>query len=531
MNHLSLKEKIGQLFMAGFYGTEPPEVLESLIREYNIGFVILFSRNIVSVPQVTALTKRLHGLETQTPLFIYADQEGGAIVRFGEMAATVVSAMGLAATGSLEYAQTAGRLIGEDMRTCGIDGVFAPVLDVNVEEENPVIGIRSFSDHPDIVAAYAERFCRGLAETGTLNCGKHFPGHGAASADSHLEIPSIPVSPEYFGHYCFQPFAALARKNIDAFMTAHVLFPQLSEDIATFSPLLIRDLLRKTAGYEGVVFTDCLEMNAVKDNYSPREIVISAMTAGIDVMSVSHTFEFQVELLEALEFYVANGTIEESRIDRSVSRILAMKEMAAKRRRKSKPPQDPPRLRKFLAVEQEIAKHSVTLLRNRSGVLPLDENQSTIVLEFRRRITGPSVAENQEETLVEGLSAQFFKNREYIMIDPGEPLPEEAPDQLADYTNVILCIYSRTGEADRLQTLSLNQLLEIRPDAVIVSLESPYEIKKIPEVDTFLVTYGFREVQIDALFKILTGKTKPTGKLPVEIKYHFPRWFSAQSEE
>ena len=313
---LSLKEKIGQLFMIGFYGKELPEKVENFIINNNIGFVILFSRNIESGLQVVKLTNKIHSIGKVTP-FLYTDQEGGTVVQFKEMAATVISHMGIAATYNKKNARIAGEIIGKEMNALGIDGVFAPVLDVIFEENNPIIGIRSFSDEPDIVINFAKEFLFGLNEEGVTACGKHYPGHGGTTKDSHLEIPETYISSEYFLHYCFKPFAELAKIKIDSIMSSHVLFPNISNAIATFSPYFIDELLRKKTGYNGVVFSDCVEMKAIKDNFSPEEIVKNSINAGIDVMVASHDFDFQKELFEVLLFYVNRGLIKERRIDSS----------------------------------------------------------------------------------------------------------------------------------------------------------------------------------------------------------------------
>jgi beta-N-acetylhexosaminidase len=522
---LSLKEKIGQLFMIGFHGTSPADSLVDFVETNNIGSVLLFSRNIDTIPQVIELNGTLHSLAKVPPL-IYTDQEGGSIVRFKEMAATVVSPMGLAATGQPEYAETAGRLIGEDMDICGVDGVLAPVLDVNVEEDNPVIGLRSFSDQPEQVVEYAERFCRGLSDSGILACGKHYPGHGAAKADSHLEIPVIPVSRPYFTEYCLHPFDALARQGIDALMTGHLIFPEISPDLATFSPYLIRELLREKLGYQGVVFTDCLEMKAVIDHYSPEAIVLDTMAAGVDVLVASHTPDFQAELLEILVFYATKkSVIEEKRIDESLERILTLKQKRwprLVRPVRPAPPGDttPVTARKNIALEREIADQSVTLIKNSLGVVPLGKSKRVLVLEWRRRISGPGVAEKEDQSMIGTVSARYLANCEHLLLNPGESLAEDLESRLKNFSYVIALIYSRTGENDYYQTRAVRTLLGLRKDTVIVSLENPYEIKKFPFVDTFLVTYGYRLIQIEALFKILTGVIPPQGKLPLKL----PPW-------
>jgi beta-N-acetylhexosaminidase len=512
--------------MTGFYGEELPADVQSFIHDYHIGFVILFSRNIRSIDQVRSLTDGIHAISEDPPL-IFTDQEGGVIVRFGEMAATAVSAMGIAATGSPDYAEDAGRIIAEDMKSLGIDGIFAPVLDVNVEEDNPVIGIRSYCDVPETVAEYAGRFYRGVKSTGLLACGKHYPGHGAAAADSHLEIPEIPVSYPYFKDYCFQPFKLMAHQGIDALMTAHVRFPKIAPDIATFSTDLVRDLLREESGFNGVVFSDCLEMNAVKDNYSADEIVRHAMNAGLDVLVPSHTLDFQKELIQRLEFSVKQGIIPEARIDESLSRIRAFKR--SKRKGDETGP-DP--LRRHIALEQEMADRSVTLLKNNHAALPLEPGQKTLLLEWQKTISGPSIAENETQTMLQTVSADYLQNRRHVTLET-PALPPELEKRLINEEDayVIGLIYSRRGEEDRAQVRAVQRLLELRNDAILVSLESPYEIKKFPEAGTFIVTYGFRKVQVEALFKVLTGRITPSGRLPVEIKNHFPRGSGLESFE
>jgi len=490
------------------------------ITDNNIGFVILFSRNIRTVPQVIELTGTLHRMGKVPPL-VYTDQEGGTIVRFGEMAATVVSPMGIAATGILENAEASGRIIGEDMDICGIDGVFAPVLDVNIEEENPVIGIRSFGDQPQMVVDYGINFCKGLNNAGILACGKHYPGHGAAKADSHLEIPKIHLTNQGFMDYCYQPFYELAQTQIDSIMTAHVQYPEITPELATFSPYMIKELLRGKADYQGVVFTDCLEMKAVMNNFSTEDIVLKAIGAGVDILVASHTLGFQEELLDIILFYTRKGIIEENRIDESLARIFALKNkrypgLTFTGNIQTQGNTDI-KIRKNISQEREIARHSVTLLKNQLDVLPLERDKKVLILEWGRKITGPSVMENEKQTLIRKLSGQYFQNREHILLKPGEPLPPIVFSQIKNFQNIIVFIYSRTGKVDYMQTDAVKQLFKESKDIVLVSLENPYEIKKFPYIETFLVTYGFRKVQIEALMQILIGAISPTGKLPVQI--------------
>jgi len=530
---LSLKEKIGQLFMFGFKGTEITEDIKQFIETHNIGFIILFSRNIETISQVKELTRGIHALG-KIPPFIYTDQEGGTVVQFKELAATAVSPMGLAAGGVPLNAGKAGRIIGAEMKTLGVDGVLAPSLDVNYEENNPIIGIRSFSDDPEIVIKYAREFAAGLNETGVACCGKHYPGHGGTTADSHLEIPGVAVSPEYFFHYCYQPFYAAARAGIDAMMTGHLLFPALSPRIATFCPYFIRQLLRGQAGYNGVVMSDCLEMKAVKEHFSPVEMVKNAMDAGLDLMIASHSPGFQVELLDALYFQVKKGVIPEKRIDESLERILKLKEKYP-----SLSPISPDRAKKTVrihrAAEKKIADRSITVLRNRKGIIPINPAARTLIIEWGKvqATMPPSSAANV--SYLARAAGQFLEHVDIEILDllpPGNDeqanpvthIPETLRNKLKEYDQVIAALYSRSPNIERLQAGPLNELFGLRSDVIVAALGNPYDIRNFPLVDTYVVTYGFREVQVEALFRVLTGVIKPSGKLPVQIRGLFPRW-------
>ncbi len=513
---LSLKNRIGQLFMIGFYGEDLPGEVESFIQENNIGFVILFSRNIKTASQAAALTNHIHNLGKISPA-IFTDQEGGLVVRFGEMAATMISHMGLAATGEPQNARLAGRVIAQEMGAVGIDGVLAPVLDVNCEEDNPVIGSRAFSDVPDTVTSFAKEFVAGLNEGGTAACGKHYPGHGCTSKDSHLDIPETPVSLEYFLHYCCQPFLVLAGSGIDSLMSAHVLFPLVSDKIATFSPYLVQELLREKAGYPGVIFSDCLEMKAVKDNFSAEEIVSSVVSAGIDVLSVSHHLDFQKELFDLLLFKVKKGIIAEERIDESLARVLKLKEKwgLLDKGKAVSPQQAEQRLRSSMDLERKIARQSVTLLRDRQGILPIKKEKKCLVLEW----------EKGEASLLAEIGRKYLPHSVFQVLRVGEPIPRDLPGKLTDYPYIIACPYSLNREREILQAEALKQILRVRADVIVAALGNPYDIRQVSNLDTYLVTYGSRQVQLEALFQVITGEIRARGRLPVEIKGIFPRGY------
>jgi beta-N-acetylhexosaminidase len=446
------------------------------------------------------------------------------------MASTAISAMGIAATGSPQLAETAGAIIAEDMKICGIDGIFAPVLDVNTEAKNPVIGVRAFSDDPNSVITYGTYFNKGIKSQGLLSCGKHFPGHGAAASDSHLGIPEISLNRDQFQQYCLPPFAALVKEGIDSIMTAHIRFPEIHPEIATLSDFYVPQLLRKQTGFEGVVFSDCLEMQAITDHFDANQLVTKAMNADLDVLVPSHTLDYQKELLDCLLFNVQKGIIPERRIDRSLQRILALKQgyMESQHSRRQEPNNRRIQLRQHLDKEQDLADRSITMIRD-NNILPIDQTGSTLIIEWQKKISGPNVLGEKTasttdtviHTMVEPVSKQYLNQVEYVALqaDSGHPISPALEQRLSTHqdSRVVVFIYSRSGKTGVAQIEGVKRILNLRNDAIIVSLEAPYEIAKLPTAQAALVTYGYRKVQVDALFRILTGQIEATGKLPVNI--------------
>lgn len=510
--------------MIGFYGEELPAAVESFIEKNNIGFVILFSRNIGSIKGTAALTNRLHALGKISPA-LYTDQEGGLVVRFGEMAATVISPMGLAASGKPGNARSAGRIIGREMKAIGIDGVLAPVCDVNFEEDNPVIGTRAFSDDPGIVALYAAEFAAGLNESGVSACAKHFPGHGGTVVDSHLKIPVSPISPEYFFHYCFLPFASLAGLNIDAMLSAHVRFPRIDNKIATFSPYFIRGLLREKTGFPGVVFSDCLEMKAVKDNFSATAIVRNCCEAGIDVMCPSHHLEFQEELFRAFLSGAEQGKISEKRIDESLSRVLKLKERfhLLGERRVVNPMEAEGIARYALVEELDIAAQSITLLRNNGHIIPVNRNKKCLLIEWQAAKATTDSYDKETLSPLAITAKKYLPHVESRVLNRGEIMPADLQSKLAGYDCIIACPCSLDTKMERDQARAIKQIIKSGKNVIVAAIGNPYDIRHFPNVGTYVVSYGFRQVQSDALFRVLTGESKPRGRLPVEIKGLFPR--------
>jgi beta-N-acetylhexosaminidase len=307
--------------VVGFPGPEPDPELRALVNEGVLG-AILFARN-VGTPEETA--RRVATLKrwAARPFPVSVDQEGGRVARFRGGPFARLPPMRTVGTGEdLEVARAVGRVLAFELRALGIDWDFAPVLDVDTEPKNPVIGDRSFGRDPDLVARMGVALAEGLESGGVASCGKHFPGHGDTTQDSHHVLPVLPHGLERLNAVELVPFRAYAHAGLASVMTAHVRFPALGEDLpATMSQPAMQGLLRGAVGFRGVAVSDDLEMKAIAD---PPQAAVQAVRAGVDVLLVCHHAGMQRQVLDALEAAARAGTISTERLAEAHRRIDAL---------------------------------------------------------------------------------------------------------------------------------------------------------------------------------------------------------------
>ncbi len=323
---MTLREKIGQLFMVGFVGTSVTPDLASFIKKYKPGGVILFSRNLESLEQIVDLTNGLQACSPYSPLLISIDQEGGRVSRLPKGFTIFPPCDLLGRCNSTELAYAAAATIAKELRAVGVNMNMAPVLDVNSNPDNPVIGDRAFGATPDIVCELGMASAAGLQDNRVVACGKHFPGHGDTSVDSHKELPVVVASRERLEAVEFPPFRRAVAQGVVSMMTAHVLYRALDPELpATLSPAIITNFLRQELQYNGVVLTDDLEMHAIIDHYGMEDAAVRAVLAGCDVLLICKDRDREVSAFEAVEQTVEAGTISPERLDQSVARIARLK--------------------------------------------------------------------------------------------------------------------------------------------------------------------------------------------------------------
>jgi beta-N-acetylhexosaminidase len=323
--------RTGQRFLVGFDGFEASPDIKRLIREYRVGHVILFSRNVGEPEQVAELVKELQSCARDAaydlPLLISIDQEGGRVARLQRPWTLWPPLRALGRIGDDDLSLRMGSAMATELSACGIHWNNAPVMDVDTNPANPVIGDRSFGDDPDLVSRLGVAMIRGLQGGKVAACAKHFPGHGDTETDSHLDLPVVHHPRSRLEEVELAPFKAALQAGVATVMTAHMLVPELDEELpATLSPRVIVELLRHQMNFEVAVISDDLEMNAVAKHWGPSEAAVLAAKAGCDILSICEHHDAQVEGIEAVVRAFEAEEIPWSDMDAAEARIRRLKQ-------------------------------------------------------------------------------------------------------------------------------------------------------------------------------------------------------------
>lgn len=326
------REKIGQMFMIGLQGESLTRDEQLVIEECGFGGFILFSHNCCGPEQILSLCRSLWESNLKTPPLIGIDQEGGRVHRLANPFTHFPAAALVGRRDDPNLAYRAARATAAELALVGVNLNFAPVLDVNSNPNNPIIGSRSFGTEPNQVITFAWPYVQGLRDGGIIPCGKHFPGHGGTDKDSHLDLPVLDRSPDELTAVELPPFVHACRNQIESLMTAHVLYRSLDPNFpATLSPNIVTGLLRQQLGYAGVVFSDDMEMKALSSNYDADEAVALAVRAGVDVMLYCHDLPGAVNALEFLCSEAERNPAVRAQVENSYHRITELKQRYLKR--------------------------------------------------------------------------------------------------------------------------------------------------------------------------------------------------------
>lgn len=521
LKSMSLEQKVGQLFTVFFNGETLGPELQDFIKNRRIGGVILYDiagnvRSATQVAELVAAAQRF-ALSCGSPgLFVSVDQEGGPVARLREGFAVAPSNMAVGASGDPALAGLAAGTTAAQLKAVGVNMNFAPSVDVNSNPANPIIGVRSYGGQPQAVGRFGAQAIQAYLSAGIIPVAKHFPGHGDTGFDSHLRLPTVPHSRARLQTLELPPFKAAIQAGVPAIMTAHVEVPALEPSPglpATMSRRILTDLLRHELGFNGLIVTDSMSMGAITEHYGAAEACLNSFQAGADVLlfgaDKGHAPKDFLPAWERLLDAVRSGEISAERLDASVLRILQ-----AKSRFGILAPAGPdPGLAASLtgtldqrAATRRIAQAGLTLLRNASGLLPLDPESSVLVLWPGGK--APFLRESDDP---EGL--QFMA----LPRDPG-PGNIALALQAARGFDTVVVLTSRA-----VQRKGQGQLLNALCNAghagrtVLVSVDTPYDILTAPRITTWLAAYSDVPASITALTGALYGRINAKGELPVEL--------------
>ncbi len=327
MSDAQLHEDAGQVLMGGFVGLEIDPAFSELVESGRVGGAILFRRNIEGPTQTQDLLKRLSALQSPEALMYAVDQEGGRVQRLRAPFPELPPMRSFGDAGRKTLARRAGALLGRTLRAIGFHQDFAPVLDVDSNPDNPVIGDRAFSNDPNVVARLGAAFIDGMQSAGMAACAKHFPGHGDTNVDSHLALPRLDHGIERLRQVELVPFRAAVAIEVASIMTAHILFSAFDDEHpATLSEKVMGPLVRDEVGYKGVVVSDDLEMRAVADHYGVADAAVRSIRAGCDQILICKHPELIAEAHEALVKAVQSKALSRYRLAEAAGRVRALKQ-------------------------------------------------------------------------------------------------------------------------------------------------------------------------------------------------------------
>jgi len=535
MHSMSTQDKIGQLFVQNVYGSDattpdarnlplygvasPAEV----VQKYHLGGVIYFAwtDSVKNPAQITGLSNGLQKAAVETgahvPLLIATDQEQGVVTRVGPPATQFPGSMALGAGRSVTDARTAAAITGQELKVMGINTNFAPDADVNVNALNPVIGTRSFSSDPTLVSSMVTAQVNGYQkDAGIIATPKHFPGHGDTATDSHTGIPIITHTRAQWQQIDAPPFKAAIKAGANMIMSGHLVVPALdpSGDPATLSQPILTGILRGELGYNGVIITDSLAMQGVRDKYGDAEVAVRAILAGVDNLLMAPDMDAAYAGVQAA---AASGRISEKRLNESVARILLLK---LKQGILLHPYSDASGLESIvgtpahLAAADAITDRTTTVIKNDDATLPIVASGKKILM------TGYGVTTTT--TLANALTRRAaLVTRRDTGSAPTDAAIADAVAKAAGQDAVVVTTMKAWDTTVTDPTGGQRKLVEaLRATGipvVVVAVRDPYDIAYLPGVKTYLATYSYSPVAIESAVRVMVGEVSPTGKLPVDI--------------
>ena len=510
---LSLENKVGQLLMISIDAAEAAKAAEPAA--LGLGGIQL-QWGSYSLEDTLRLTEELQrnalAGAARTPLFIAVDYEGGSVYVPTTLGlAELPTNMMLGAADDENNTASLFYLAGRELRRAGINMVFGPVLDVNTNPHNPIIGVRAIGGTPELVSKIGAAIINGFRAGGILPAAKHFPGHGAAGTDSHKLLPVITLSQPTLEKDHLSPFKKAIELKVPLIMTAHILYPALDQkNPATLSKPVIVDLLKKKLGFGGLVITDSLDMSAITSKHPVHKAAALALKAGADLILLGKG-DFLKARNEILR-QVKAGLITETRVNDAYYRVYEAKRAAGLFETQAYPA---PFDKAYVNIAEALSRAAVTLVGDRDRLIPLkDKTAKTAVIIF-----APPRFNGNALSLYKVLTENGYSAEQSVFgIDPAEKDIARASAIAAKADRLVIGSFQWARAQNRNQKKAIKALLALGKPSVLISLMSPYDLSNYPEAGTAMAVYGMTAPGMAAAGEVLTGNTNPRGKLPVKLE-------------
>lgn len=518
LNTLTLEQQVAQMFIVNLYGGQLTEAGRDFLTQWQPGGVVLIGENTGTPEHVTQLTNAYQRTITAAggmPLLVAVDQEGGPITHLRDGFTVFPTPALLTASGSPDLATRVGNAMAAELVAVGINMNLAPVADLETNPNNPIILRRSFGSDPAIVNPILDSFISGLQAGGVLGTAKHFPGHGASDADSHTGLPIVNLSREELMARELLPFQAAIASGVGAIMVAHIWYPALEPEAnlpATLSHNIITDLLRDELGYDGLIITDALDMDAIDTVYSYPEAVVRAVEAGVDMVISAHIgLESQAAAIQAVVDAVRAGEISEKRIHDSVRRILAAKtrygilnwqpldESSATERVNAAD---------HAGLVDEMFRQGITVVYDRNDRVPVTAGHSVALIYPATR------AQIAQEC------GQYLPGIQWVGVsDYPQDTEIEWAVSAARQSDTVIVFTQNAVDNTRQRTL----VQALPPEkTVVVALYSIYDWSAFPAISAYLLTYSPERPAVPAVCAVLFGAAPAVGRLPITLDDTLP---------
>jgi beta-N-acetylhexosaminidase len=510
----SLEEKISQLLMiSADTGNidKTSEAVKNCIGGIQLqwgSYSLKNTKNITDNLQKLALKNKC-----EIPLFIAVDYEGGSVyapTTLGLLELPTNIMMGAANDETL--AASLAYLAGKELKRAGINMAFGPVLDVNTNPKNPIIGIRAIGDDPSLVSKIGKALINGLKASEIISVGKHFPGHGATVSDSHKTLPVLKISSQELNQIHLAPFRMAIKTEIPAIMTAHILYPAMDKKYpATLSKILIENLLRKILNFKGMIITDSMDMKAITSKQGIARAAVQALSAGADYILIGKGDfnKTKTEILKAIK----TGRLKKERIDAAFDKVLSCKKKYNLFKAETiTSPFD----KAYINVSRELSEKAVTLVRNSEDLLPLKKYQyqdKIAIILFSPHRFDTSSLELYKTFYRHGLNVKQYK----FDIKPSSRDLKKIKEYVEKYDIIIIGSFQWAAKQNKNQLKIIKAILKTNKPSILISQMSPYDISNFKNAKTVMATYGITETTMSAAAKIILGELVPQGKLPVKI--------------